>query len=471
MKRQSVWDEHLRQRIVILIDYAKDIINPRTIDKEKEKDKEKEFKNLQVHVTMNKIKYHTSGQRRTAEPRFAELFSYDVVAEDKDKDNSIKIKLLDGSDEIGTHIFRDVDSLPSDIVMDKWLPLTFELQKKKKEASETINTGQIHVLFLVSKRPELRPMYSRHCSGPDESPYHYHQSQIIKRGEYKTGDVILVSGFGPLAIYTKLVTNTQFSFAGMVISLPNKFSKEEELYVFFLSQNTSDLPDSFSGRPLYCLPSLVPLQEFIHGVYGAEVWYLPNKKAFSLPEYQRIKEWVCGVWEDYYRIHLEVLETQKQTTPPVVSFTPFSFNEQHTEWLEQWGIQIKIRRTFADILSSELIVMALKNALRIIPTTSYPIFPIDLVKSGAFGTARLIRSMKDNDKVPEIMNTLITPESVGSAPVFEPRKIIDIPAQAPPLPPVNDDLLPEGWEMRTTPDGKIYYINKTFKKSQWRKPE
>lgn len=49
--------------------------------------------------------------------------------------------------------------------------------------------------------------------------------------KFKTGDLILYDAHGLLPSYVKLASNSPYSNVGMVIKLPNRWTRKPELYV------------------------------------------------------------------------------------------------------------------------------------------------------------------------------------------------------------------------------------------------
>lgn len=63
--------------------------------------------------------------------------------------------------------------------------------------------------------------------------------------QMKTGDLILYAGKSLVSSAITCITGLPFSSLGMVIRLPDKYTKKERLYVIEVSDDSSDIADAY----------------------------------------------------------------------------------------------------------------------------------------------------------------------------------------------------------------------------------
>lgn len=103
---------------------------------------------------------------------------------------------------------------------------------------------------------------------------HFEHRRIKK---FRTGDLILFSGAGPHNTAARLLNGSNYSSAGILLQLPNKWTKQNEWYVLEASENCDKLLDPVSGT----LGPGLRLFEFADRMYnfhGCGVWWVPQSK-------------------------------------------------------------------------------------------------------------------------------------------------------------------------------------------------
>ena len=83
---------------------------------------------------------------------------------------------------------------------------------------------------------------------PETQTAKFYIDDLISKERFQTGDLLLFSCHGPLAVYTKLLCNIQFSSLGLIVVLPNKYTQKNEYYVLEITRNLHEIQDSFCDR-------------------------------------------------------------------------------------------------------------------------------------------------------------------------------------------------------------------------------
>jgi len=130
------------------------------------------------------------------------------------------------------------------------------------------------------------PMFSRFSST-------FFYRPLIEK--FKTGDLLLFAAPGLVGSTVKLYQNFHYSNVGFVVSLPNKYTYRDELYVLQVCRNLHHLYDAFDDRARHGV-SLFRLTERIHQFQGSEIGWLPLKEPLADVQLDQFCDWV---WDFY----------------------------------------------------------------------------------------------------------------------------------------------------------------------------
>jgi predicted Ser/Thr protein kinase len=121
---------------------------------------------------------------------------------------------------------------------------------------------------------------------------HFH---AFYRHLFKTGDLITYNAVGILSSITKLVTNAPFSQVGLILNLPNKYTKKEELYVLEVTRNIDKFVDVFTEEKDsgVCIFRLI---ERLHQFPGHAIWWSPLNRP---SEEKKVNEMLSWLWDVY----------------------------------------------------------------------------------------------------------------------------------------------------------------------------
>jgi hypothetical protein len=83
----------------------------------------------------------------------------------------------------------------------------------------------------------------------------------------------------------------------MLVSLPNKYTGKMKWYVLEMTRNLQRFNDAFKDVPVHGF-SLFRLYERLHGVPGANVWWVPLKEELPADPKQNMIDWIKQVHSD-----------------------------------------------------------------------------------------------------------------------------------------------------------------------------
>lgn len=104
--------------------------------------------------------------------------------------------------------------------------------------------------------------------------YHFEHRRVKK---FNSGDLILFAGSGPHNVYNRLSTGVNYSSAGILLQLPNKYTKAVEWYVMEATENVDKLLDPMADTLAPGL-RLFKLEERLYNYHGAVIWWVPQAK-------------------------------------------------------------------------------------------------------------------------------------------------------------------------------------------------
>lgn len=122
----------------------------------------------------------------------------------------------------------------------------------------------------------------------DATELHYTHRRQKK---FKSGDMILFSGAGPHNLAARIDSGSNYSSAGLLIELPNKWTGQMEWYIFEATDNGDSLVDPFSNSRAPGL-RLFKLEERIYNFHGAAIWWVPQSAPIDDEQIDILRRWV-----------------------------------------------------------------------------------------------------------------------------------------------------------------------------------
>ena len=119
---------------------------------------------------------------------------------------------------------------------------------------------------------------------------HYEHRRLKK---FHTGDLILFSGAGPQNIATRLETGSQYSSAGMLVELPNKWTKAQEWYVVEATDNSDGLVDPFADSRAPGL-RIFKIDERLYNFHGSIIWWVPQTTPMEEDQADILRRWILS---------------------------------------------------------------------------------------------------------------------------------------------------------------------------------
>jgi hypothetical protein len=176
----------------------------------------------------------------------------------------------------------------------------------------------------------------RSLQGIDVTELHY---TYRRQKKFKTGDLILYSGSGPQHIANRLDIGSNYSNIGILVEIPNKWTKSLEWYVLEASENSAQLLDPFADATTPGL-RLFKLDDVLYSFNGAALWWLPQKDAIEEESRELLKKWV-------FLAH----EGSKERAFPI----PDPKNVEHIGWkfFEQPSERVKLLGEFYERAKSD----------------------------------------------------------------------------------------------------------------------
>ena len=215
-------------------------------------------------ITLGKVTHKSKVLKKTTDPQFSELFFFvdpeDPICRVEVWDNK-KGKFLGQCDIV------HLETVLSEKVHDLWFDLQSRPNKKKKDDV----SGRVHCRILVSKVFETR-------NGEEITYKAFFQHHL---GQYKTGDLIVYSGIGLLPATTKVLTGCPYSHVGLVVELPNRWTKIPELYVVEIFRNPENFLSVHNGFG-FSLFFIVYSLFFFFILYSFSLFFILFLYSFSL---------------------------------------------------------------------------------------------------------------------------------------------------------------------------------------------
>jgi len=221
---------------------------------------------------------------------------------------------------LGFYEKKDFDYMIPDIMYEE----NYELLPHKNHPT----SGKILVRYLYTPFPDIRR------NVPMETVFY---SNNINMSSFKTGDMIAFSGRSVSDVYRRLSTGTPFSHIGVVVHVPNKYTKDEELYICEVCSNTNNLLDPFHKNAHPGI-SFFHLNQRLHEHYGSAIWWIPLRKQLSRKRRNRLREWVRQI---HHRDYINILQ-------PDVNINSIPF-------LNDFGVNYKKVTTCYELYSPQFI--------------------------------------------------------------------------------------------------------------------
>lgn len=125
----------------------------------------------------------------------------------------------------------------------------------------------------------------------------------------KTGDLIAFDSVGFLHTLIKVTSNSPYSHLGIVVRLPNKYTKKEELYLVELTNNLEGFLDAKKevASDGVCIFRLF---ERIHQFNCTRAWYFSLKQPLTKEEEEKFREHLL-------KCHSGSIPLDPRWTPPI----------------------------------------------------------------------------------------------------------------------------------------------------------
>eukprot|EP01119_Soliformovum_irregulare_P012218 TRINITY_DN3160_c0_g1_i1.p1 TRINITY_DN3160_c0_g1~~TRINITY_DN3160_c0_g1_i1.p1 ORF type:complete len:810 (+),score=196.32 TRINITY_DN3160_c0_g1_i1:29-2458(+) len=264
-KIEDLWDKAQRKFIVWVIEATN--LSPRDSNG---------LADPYVKIQYGKITIKTTSVKKDLSPKFSER---DIFFLEPNGVNELTLEVWDrnsiASDKfMGMYNIGKIEAFSAESVQDKWFDLHARPGKKEQVS------GRLHLRFLFSKNSETRPVASARSN---IFTYDTHMSS------FQTGDLILYDGFGIIPATTKISSNSNYSNAGMILKLPNKWTQKDELYLLEISRNIDSFLDAFKEVPSTGI-CIFRFYERIHQLHATSIsWAAINPPLSSKEEQQLIE--------------------------------------------------------------------------------------------------------------------------------------------------------------------------------------
>jgi len=205
---------------------------------------------------------------------------------------------------------------------------------------------------------------------------------IIKKN-FKSGDVILYSEVGLISTVPRLLGNCNYSRAGMVIRLPNKYTEKIKLYVIEITRNFDKFVDAYKEVPIEGL-SIFRLYERIHQFPGESIHVLPLKEPLNNDPETNMIDWLISIHQKDITA-LESLCTE--------------YKQNIWDYFNTFNISHKRKQDLLELSSTEFIIKSLiYGGRRLQYDEDLLIVPGDLVKMDTiFDEPIPLRVLNDNN--------------------------------------------------------------------------
>jgi hypothetical protein len=313
-----------------------------------------------------KIVFKTSVSKKTRQPEWNDIFLFPV-----DRTEDLVLEVYQKK-KIGRDVLIGMALV---LGRDRWkaeIPVQERLYEENLEILAQLGKpkdvrGRVRVRFLYSCSPETRP---RQDIGQNVFFYDDYISQ------FKTGDLIVYSGVGMLDTFSKLASATDYSRVGLLVKLPNKWTRRDDLYVLEVCRNIDNFVDAFVEKPKHGV-CIFRLFERLHHVHATKVWWAPL--AQPAKNTQTLITWM---WSTH---------AQDQSFLSTV-LLPKSWSEV----LDTFNLTKSLanKAELIDLLSGKLIVLALEQCgIRISLPLDRPILAGEIVRSECFSEPVMLRDV------------------------------------------------------------------------------
>jgi len=228
--------------------------------------------------------------------------------------------------------------------------------------------------------------------------------------QLKTGDLILYNGIGLFPTLVKMIEcNNNFTKAGFIVKLPNKWTHKMTYYIAEVDQNLDRFQDAFNESPLSGF-TIYRLDERLHQFHGTELWYCPIKE----PIEENLQE---NLVEQIWKFHSGKRALPKGPIPGIfANFISNSFNRMSFEKLQEL-------KYFLNIQSSHLILELFRICGRRVKFTEDEFVSANrLYDNSIYDEPILIRK-----QVFDVSDVAIDSDRIGYEPNIQDMKIEDKP--------------------------------------------
>jgi len=267
--------------------------------------------------------------------------------------------------------------LDQDIVLDSFYPLNHREKLKKKGEIEDVDIGNIHLRLILSTKKEAKDDYIRPL-----------ENDIYRYDEYKkklkSGDVLLYSEVGVLSTVTKLLGNCEFSRAGMIIKIPNRYTEKIKFFVIELTRNFDKFVDAYTEKAEPGI-NIFRLNERIHQFSGESIYVLPLKEPLDPDPEINMIEWLVSL----HSKGNNGLETELS-----------DFNQSVWSYLSNFDFHHKNKLDIIELCSTEFMIKALiYGGRRFTDDEEKLIVPGDIIKNDEnFSEPIPIRTTKEKNE-------------------------------------------------------------------------
>lgn len=254
----------------------------------------------------------------------------------------------------------------------------------------------------------------------EASELHFEHRRLKK---FHTGDLILFSGAGPQHTAARLLSGSNYSSVGILLQLPNRWTKKLDWFVMEASENCDKLLDPFAGSVGPGL-RIYKLADRLYNFHGCGVWWVPASKELDEEQIDVVK-----------RTLLQAYNASKETPfpPPnpknteAIGWKPMDVTPEMVKLFGQFYDRAKPDEPiYYPQRSGELIGLALSSIALVDPatvdTTSWTITNVLSSPHFNFAKSRILRVSTDthafytnNDTDKNSKVALATPFSPASS--------------------------------------------------------
>lgn len=289
-----------------------------------------------------------------------------------------------------------------EMVVDQWIDLDHEGQRSNLKEHDAKKEGRVHIRLCVSVHKET------------PSPIPALENNVVVYNQLKqnmkTGDLILYNGVGSIDSATKLLSGSNYSRAGLILKIPDRYTRRIKLHVLEITRNIGKFVDAYTFLRTPGV-KIFKLKERIHFVNCRSIWWVPLKEPLNpTAGEQNMIEWVQGV-------------SSKRLTLENLPAVPKSLEQLFGEY------QVSIHKNpyaTEEIHSAHIIMNALRLGGKRLPIEVGYVSPAKLLDYDIYEMPVSIRDLKPQNTSHSLKNT-----NMPSMTQFE-TKSVDIKEQAPP---------------------------------------